>query len=151
MALPATRPARPGTTISIQRRADRGATRGDGTSWLGNADGAALLATDCIATVESHRCADVESAVAAEEEIGVPIALKADFPPPAHAGDIDAVLLGLAGEEAVRAAWRELERRVQAAGRPWTGAAVQPLVAPGAASSSTCGCASSAAGRQSAS
>jgi acyl-CoA synthetase (NDP forming) len=105
---------------------------GDGTSWLGNADGAALLATHCIATVESHRCADVESAVAAEEEIGVPIALKADFPPPAHAGDIDAVVLGLAGEEAVRAAWRELERRVQAAGRPWTGAVVQPLVAPGA-------------------
>jgi acetate---CoA ligase (ADP-forming) len=105
---------------------------GDGTSWLGTADAAALLATHRVATVESHRCADVESAVAAEQEIGVPIALKADFPPPAHAGDIDAVLLGLAGEEAVRAAWRELERRVQSAGRPWTGAVVQPLVAPGA-------------------
>ena len=105
---------------------------GDGTSWLGTADGATLLATHCIDTVESHRCADVESAVAAAEAIGVPIALKADFPPPAHAGDIDAVLLGLDGEEAVRAAWRELERRVQAAGRPSSGAIVQPLVAPGA-------------------
>src|SRR6187397_3196982 len=48
------------------------------------------------------------------------------------AGDIDAILLGVAGEESVRAAWREIERRVQAAGRPWTGAVVQPLVAPGA-------------------
>jgi hypothetical protein len=32
----------------------------------------------------------------------------------------------------VRAGWRELEQRVQAAARPWTGAIVQPLVAPGA-------------------
>lgn len=105
---------------------------GDGASWLGTADGAALLATHGIATVESHRRAEVEGAVAVAEEIGGPIALKADFPAPAHAGDIDAVLLGLAGEKAVRAGWRELERRVQAAGRPWTGAVVQPLVAPGA-------------------
>jgi acyl-CoA synthetase (NDP forming) len=105
---------------------------GDGASWLGTADGAALVATHGLATVESHRCADVESAVVVAAEIGGSIALKADFPPPAHAGDIDAVLLGLAGEEAVRAAWRELERRVQAAGRRWTGAVVQPLVAPGA-------------------
>jgi acetate---CoA ligase (ADP-forming) len=105
---------------------------GDGASWLGTDDAAALLATHGIATVESHRRADAEGAVAVAEEIGGPIALKADFAAPAHAGDIDAVLLGLAGEEAVRAAWRELERRVQAAGRPWTGAVVQPLVEPGA-------------------
>ena len=105
---------------------------GDGTSWLGTADGAALLASHGIATVESRRCADVEAAVAAAERIGGPIALKADFPAPAHAGDIDAVLLGLAGDAAVRAGWRELERRVQSAGRSWTGAVVQPLVEPGA-------------------
>ena len=33
---------------------------------------------------------------------------------------------------AVRAGWSELERRVQAAGRSWTGAVVQPLVGAGA-------------------
>ena len=48
------------------------------------------------------RCADADAAVAAAAALGGPIALKADFPPPAHAGDIDAVLLGLAGEAAVR-------------------------------------------------
>ena len=65
-------------------------------------------------------------------EIGGPVALKADFAAPAHASDIDAVLLGLEGEAAVRSGWRELERRVQTAGREWTGAIVQRLVAPGA-------------------
>jgi len=66
-------------------------------------------------------------------EIGAPVALKADFAAPTHASDIDAVLLGLEGESAVRSCWRELERRVQAAGREWIGAIVQRLVAPGGA------------------
>ena len=71
-------------------------------------------------------------AVAAAKEIGGPVALKADFAAPAHASEIDAVLLGLEGESAVRSGWRELERRVQTAGREWTGAIVQRLVVPGA-------------------
>ena len=104
----------------------------DGPGWLGTADGAALLATHGIATVASQRCVDVEAMVAVAKRIGGPIALKADFPAPAHAGDIDAVLLGLAGEGAVRAGWSELERRVQTAGRAWTGVIVQPLVSAGA-------------------
>ena len=66
-------------------------------------------------------------------EIGAPVALKADFAAPAHASDIDAVLLGLKGESAVRSCWRELQRRVHAAGREWTGAIVQRLVTPGGA------------------
>ena len=105
---------------------------GDGAGWLGTAEGAAFLATHGIATVESHHCADVECAVGVAQEIAGPIALKADFPPPARAGAVDAVILGLGGEVAVRGAWRELERRMQTAGRPWTGAVVQPLAAPGA-------------------
>ena len=68
----------------------------------------------------------------AAARVGGPIALKADFAPPADAGDIDAVLLGLDGEAAVRAGWLELERRVGLSGRAWTGAIVQPLVGPGA-------------------
>ena len=60
------------------------------------------------------------------------MALKADFAAPAHAGDIDAVLLGLEGESAVRSGWRELEQRVRAAGREWTGVIVQRLMPSGA-------------------
>ena len=40
-------------------------------------------------------------------------------------------MLALNDESAVRFGWRELERRVQAAGREWIGAIVQCMVAPG--------------------
>jgi acyl-CoA synthetase (NDP forming) len=101
--------------------------------WLALADAEALLATHGIPVAASHRCHDVERAVAVAEEIGAAVALKADFAAPAHASDIDAVLLGLADEPSVRSGWRELEQRVQAAGREWTGAIVQPLIPPGGA------------------
>ena len=101
--------------------------------WLSLAEAEALLATHGIPVAASHRCRDVERAVAVAAEIGAPVALKADFAAPAHASDIDAVMLGLEGESAVRSGWRELERRVQAAGREWIGAIVQRLVAPGGA------------------
>ena len=100
--------------------------------WLTLADAQALLATHGIPVVASDRCRDLEGAVACALEIGGPVALKADFAAPAHASEIDAALLGLEGEAAVRSGWRELERRVQTSGREWTGAIVQPLVAPGA-------------------
>ena len=100
--------------------------------WLSVPDAEELLATHGIAVAVSCRCRDLERALAVAQEIGGPVALKADVATPARAGDIDAVLLGLEGETAVRSGWRELERRVQAAGREWTGAIVQRLAAPGA-------------------
>ena len=100
--------------------------------WLSLGDAEALLATHGIPAVPSERCRDLEGAVAAAQKIGGLVALKADFAAPAHPGDIDAALLGLGGEPAVRSGWRELERRVRAAGQEWTGAIVQRLVAPGA-------------------
>jgi acetate---CoA ligase (ADP-forming) len=103
-----------------------------GESWLTLADAGALLATHSIETVGSAYCSDVEEAVAAAVALAGPIALKAHLPPPANAGDIDAVLLGLEGKDAARAGWRELERRVQLAAGTWSGAVVQRLVAPGA-------------------
>ena len=101
--------------------------------WLSLAEAEALLATHGIPVAASHRCRDVESAAAVTAEIGAPVALKADLAAPAHASDIDAVMLGLEDESAVRSGWRELERRVRAAGREWNGAIVQRLVAPGGA------------------
>jgi len=101
--------------------------------WLCLPQAEALLATHGIPVVPSHLCGDLERAVAVAAEIGAPVALKADFAAPAHASDIDAVLLGLEGESAVRSGWRELERRVHAAGREWIGAIIQRLIAPGGA------------------
>jgi acetate---CoA ligase (ADP-forming) len=101
--------------------------------WLSLAESEALLATHGIPVVVSHRCRDLERAVATSAEIGAPVALKADLVAPAHASDIDAVMLGLEDESAVRSGWRELERRVHAAGREWIGAIVQRLIEPGGA------------------
>jgi acyl-CoA synthetase (NDP forming)/GNAT superfamily N-acetyltransferase len=100
--------------------------------WLSLADAEVLLSTHGIPTAASHRCRGLVGAVAAAQELGGPVALKADFAAPEHASEIDAVLLGLEGESAVRSGWRELQRRVRTAGREWGGAIVQPLVAPGA-------------------
>jgi acyl-CoA synthetase (NDP forming)/GNAT superfamily N-acetyltransferase len=99
--------------------------------WLSLVESQALLATHGIPVLASHHCRDLNSAVAAAAEIGAAVALKADFAAPAHSSDIDAVLLGLQGESAVRSGWRELERRVHAAGREWIGAILQRLIAPG--------------------
>jgi acyl-CoA synthetase (NDP forming)/GNAT superfamily N-acetyltransferase len=101
--------------------------------WLSLAEAEALLATHGIPVAASHHCSDLERAIAVAAEIDAPVALKADFAAPAHASDIDAVMLGLEGESAVRSGWRELERRVQAARREWIGAIVQRLVPPGGA------------------
>ena len=100
--------------------------------WLSVPDAEELLATHGIAVAVSCRCHDLERALDVAQEIGGPVAMKADVATPARPGDIDAVLLGLEGESAVRSGWRELGRRVQRAGREWTGAVVQRLAAPGA-------------------
>jgi acetate---CoA ligase (ADP-forming) len=106
-------------------------TQGD-SGWLPTAESEALLATHQIPFVASGSCPDVERAVSAAATLGRPVVLKADFPPPAHAADVDAVLLGLEGQAAVRAGWQELERRCRAAGRQWRGVTVQPLAGSGA-------------------
>jgi acetate---CoA ligase (ADP-forming) len=113
----------------ISSRLDRGQSKG---RWLTRSEAEALLATHGVTVVPSHQCEEIDSAVAAAEEIGGPIAVKANRPPPAYAGDIDAVLLGLEGPAAIRAGWQELERRVRQSGWPFTGAVLQRLMPPGA-------------------
>ena len=72
--------------------------------WLSAPAAEALLATHGIPVAVSRRCRDLERALAVAQEIGGPLALKADVAAPARAGDIDAVLLGFEGESA-RAIW----------------------------------------------
>jgi acyl-CoA synthetase (NDP forming)/RimJ/RimL family protein N-acetyltransferase len=102
-----------------------------GPGWLDARGASDLLASHGIELLEAERCAEVGDAITAAGEIGGPVVLKADFAEPAHASDIDAVLLGLEGDDAIRTGWAELERRVRQGGRSFNGATVQPLVGAG--------------------
>jgi acetate---CoA ligase (ADP-forming) len=100
--------------------------------WLTLEEADALLATHGIPTAASHHCRELEQAIAVADDLGGPVVLKAHLPAPAHASDIDAVLLGLEGEAAIRSAWRELQRRVRTTGQVWHGVIIQPFVPGGA-------------------
>lgn len=104
----------------------------DGKGWLPAGTTQRLLATHGIALAPAASCADPDAAAAAAASLVGPVALKAEFPPPEHASDVDAVLLGLEGEPALRAGWEELARRAAAGGRRLERALVQVLVGPGA-------------------
>lgn len=107
------------------------ADAGSDDVWLGPEDVGALLHAYGIEQLDQRRCTDADEAVAAAAEIDGPVAVKALFPAPAQAAEVDAVLLGLEGETAVRAGWDALRERVTGAGREWHGASVQPLAGAG--------------------
>jgi acetate---CoA ligase (ADP-forming) len=103
-----------------------------GGGWLEPGEALTLLATHGIPVAASHRCRDLERALAVAAQIAGSVTLKADVVAPERAGEIDAAMLRVDGEAALQLAWRELERRVRSAGRKWTGAIIQALVDPGA-------------------
>ena len=71
--------------------------------------------------------ADADDAVAAAAELGVPVAVKASSPALQHKSEAGALVLGLAGADAVRAAYE----RVAAAGGPEAAVLVEAMAAPG--------------------
>jgi acyl-CoA synthetase (NDP forming)/RimJ/RimL family protein N-acetyltransferase len=102
-----------------------------GSVWLGHETVAQLLEAYGIALLPAHRCADADEAVAAAAAIDGPIVLKAVLPGAQQAGEIDAALVGLEGEQALRAGWEALRDRVSGSGRTWRGAIVQALAPAG--------------------
>jgi len=66
--------------------------------------------------------------VAAARHIGAAVAMKAVGPSIVHKTDIGGIALGLAGEDAVRGAYRDMQARL---GDAMSGVVVQPLVAGG--------------------
>jgi len=116
----------------IDEEAARGRVAALPDGWLGLEHVIALLGDYGIRVMDTRRCASADEAVEAAARVARPVVLKADFPPPAVAEDVYAVLLGLEGEEALRAGWEALRDRVERAGRTWQGAIVQPFADPGA-------------------
>ena len=74
---------------------------------------------------------DPEQAVAAANELGVPVALKAIAPGLVHKTDVGAVRLGLDRPDAVRAAAVDIEHAVTQAGHRLDGLIVQPMAPSG--------------------
>jgi acyl-CoA synthetase (NDP forming) len=111
-------------------RSALGETIGGGV-WLGHDTITGLLGGYGIELLPARRCADPDEAVAAAAAIDGPVVLKAELPGGQQAGEIDAALVGLEGEQALRAGWEALRDRVASVGRTWLGATVQALAPAG--------------------
>jgi acetyl coenzyme A synthetase (ADP forming)-like protein len=105
---------------------DRALTRGEG--WLTPAEAERLLNLTGIATASARLVASADDAVRAAGEMGYPLALKVAGPEIVHKTDVGGVVLDIAGEAALRDAFRTLSSRV---GGAMTGALVQQMVRGG--------------------
>ena len=103
------------------------ATCPEGT-WLDQRDAGALLACFGIPAVGFSVVTSSESAIAAAEQLGYPVALKAAAPELVHKSDVGGVVLDLRDASAVEAAYAEMAR---ALGDAMGGAVVQQMVPSG--------------------
>jgi acetate---CoA ligase (ADP-forming) len=81
-----------------------------------------------IPVAETFPAATEEEAVAAAKQIGAAVAIKAVGPSILHKTDVGGIALGLAGEDAVRGAYRDMQARL---GDAMSGVIVQRIVAGG--------------------
>ena len=88
---------------------------------------------DCfgLPLIATRVVSDSEQAVAAADELGTAVALKAIAPGLVHKTDAGAVRLGLDRPDAVREAVADIEHAVEQAGHRLDGLIVQPMAPPG--------------------
>jgi acyl-CoA synthetase (NDP forming)/GNAT superfamily N-acetyltransferase len=98
-----------------------------GGGWLAPRHLSALLDCYGLPLVRGRTARTPGEAAAAAAAIGGPVALKAIAPGLLHKSDAGGVLLGLEGEDAVRAGARSLGRAVKRAGHRLEGMLVQPM------------------------
>jgi len=96
--------------------------------WLDPELASRLCATVHVPVVETVAVASRVEAARAADRLGYPVALKAGSGRIVHKTDVGGVRLGLAGAEAVRAAYDDMAARL---GDEMGGAVVQPMAAPG--------------------
>ncbi|MGH3628259.1 MAG: acetate--CoA ligase family protein, partial [Sciscionella sp.] len=102
----------------------RAADRPKGT-WVEH-KAAALLAANGVPVVPSELATDDDAAVAAAREFGFPVVLKAVADELGHKSDIGGVRLGLAREDDVRTAHREVTDALRTSGATGISTLVQP-------------------------
>ncbi|HEY2075669.1 MAG TPA: acetate--CoA ligase family protein, partial [Streptosporangiaceae bacterium] len=81
----------------------------------GQATGAALLSVLAdygISVARSHPAGDLETALAAAEQIGYPVVLKTDEPAILHKSDVGGVLLGISNPAALADGYQEMASRL---------------------------------------
>ncbi len=115
---------------SRRRRSSARSSRSD-EAWLSPACVAQLFDCYGLPLIATRVVSDAEQAVAAANELGVPVALKASAPGLVHKTDAGGVRLGLEGADAVRAAAGEIEHAVTRAGHRLDGLVVQPMAPRG--------------------
>jgi len=96
--------------------------------WMDASQAAALLQTHGIAVAPTMAATTADEAVAAARTVGFPVALKAQAEALVHKSDVGGVILNLADEDAVAAAFDEMRHRLGATMR---GVVVQGMVPPG--------------------
>jgi acyl-CoA synthetase (NDP forming) len=111
---------------AIRDLIDGALTRGEG--WLTPAEAERLLNLTGIGTASARLVASEDDAARAASEMGYPVALKVVGPEIVHKTDVGGVVLDIAGEAALREAFRTLTSRV---GDAMTGALVQQMVRGG--------------------
>ncbi len=98
-----------------------------GASMLNEADSLALVARAGVAVVAHHLCRSADEAVAALAELGAPVAVKGCSSDVVHKSEQGLVLLGLDDGQAVRAAFRDMERTLRGQGARFDGAIVAKM------------------------
>jgi acetate---CoA ligase (ADP-forming) len=123
--------ADPGRLRAIARAAGRAAIGGAaaaGDGWLAEHEAKELLRGAGIRTPPGHLVRDADAAVAAARRLGDAVALKLSAPDIQHKSDLGAILLGVRGEAAVRAAFAKLQALP---GRCGTPVLVESMCPPG--------------------
>jgi acetyltransferase len=94
-------------------------------------DSLELLRAAGLSVVEATAASDADAAVSAARSFGRPVVLKLDAPGLAHKSDVGGVRLGLAGDDAVRAAAQELLAMAKEGSLDARGLLVQPMAQEG--------------------
>ncbi|MDG3007470.1 bifunctional acetate--CoA ligase family protein/GNAT family N-acetyltransferase [Paludisphaera mucosa] len=129
-----TRPADDAAADSPRERAEAilAAVRAEGRTILTEAESKRILTLYDVATVPTTVVQTADEAATAAEGFGWPVAVKLNSTTITHKSDVGGVRLNLYDADAVRGAFRAVERSVEAHAGPghFQGVGVQPMVQP---------------------
>jgi acetyltransferase len=124
--------AAPDEGVAARERVERiiGAARSAGRTLLTEFEAKQLISAYGIPVVDTRVALNEASAVTAAEQVGFPVAVKLHSESLTHKTDVGGVVLDVRNADAVRAAWRGIERSVQekAGKEHFLGVTVQQMV-----------------------